>query len=92
MTGPTRSDIFAEMLGQDLRNFSGAQFEPLPAGDAGVERTINLMRRLVDDAVKAPQVDRYAIEVLRATRVSPYDREAKAQAIYAHVDNPANVL
>ncbi len=51
------------MLGQDLRNFSGAQFEPLPAGDAGVERTINLMRRLVDDAVKDPQVDLFRLPV-----------------------------
>jgi transglutaminase-like putative cysteine protease len=68
-----------------LRNFSGVMTQPLRGGDAGVEQTIAMMRQLVDDAVKDPVVNRYAIGILQNANVSPFDRDQKLRALYADV-------
>jgi transglutaminase-like putative cysteine protease len=74
----------------DLRNFRGVFGQPLHQGDAGVEQTINLIRRLVDDGVKDPQVNETAIRILQNAGVNGFDRGAKLQALYAAV--AANML
>jgi hypothetical protein len=73
------------MSSTELRNFSGLLSMPLLGGDRGVEQTIVMMRQLVDDAVKDPQVNRLAIEILRSAGAPSFDREAKARAIYEWV-------
>lgn len=57
---------------------------PLLGGDRGVAQTIDLMRKLVDDAVKDPFVNRSAIEMVRGAG-DTFSREAKAQAIYNYL-------
>jgi hypothetical protein len=59
---------------------------PLAAGDQGVEQTINVIRQLVDDAVKDPAVNVTAIQMVRGAG-DQFSRDAKAQAIYAAVAN-----
>lgn len=69
----------------DLRNFAGTMGTPLLSGDAGVEQTINLIREIVDDAVKDPVVNSTAIEFVRSggvTYAGSFSRDQKAQAIY----------
>jgi hypothetical protein len=70
---------------EGLRELLGSVSIPLAAGDSGIEQTINAIRDLVDDGVKDPQVNSYAIQVLRAGGVGSYDRLGKVQAIYSHV-------
>jgi hypothetical protein len=53
---------------------------PLYGGDAGVQQTVSLARKLVERAVKDPRVNRLAVEIVRHT--PDYDDLAKAQAIY----------
>jgi hypothetical protein len=65
-----------------IRNFRGVMGTPLRDGDSGVEQTIDLMRRLIDDAVKDPVVNRTAIEILKAAGVPSFDREAKLRTLY----------
>lgn len=60
---------------------------PLLSGFAGVEQTIDLMRRLVDDGVKDPFVNRTAINVLQQAGTSTYDPEGAAQALWQFVEN-----
>jgi len=71
-----------------LRNFSGVMSTPLRRGDAGVEQTIDLIRHLIDDAVKDPIVNRTAIDALRALNTPSFDRDAKLRALYAYVQWP----
>jgi hypothetical protein len=71
-----------------LRNFSGVMGAPLRRGDAGVEQTINLLRRIVDDAVKDPYVNRTAIDALRRVNAPSFDRDAKLRALYDFVSWP----
>jgi transglutaminase-like putative cysteine protease len=71
-----------------LRNFSGVMSTPLKRGDAGVEQTIDLIRHLVDDAVKDPVVNRAAIDILRNNSAPSFDRDAKLRILYAYVQWP----
>lgn len=59
---------------------------PLASGDQGVSQTINLIRAVVDDAVKDPRVNVAAIEMVRGV-ADAFSRDQKAAAIYAAVAN-----
>ena len=71
-----------------LRNFSGVMSTPLKRGDAGVEQTLHWMKRLIDDAVKDPIVNRTAIDALRRVNAPSFDRDAKLRALYDFVSWP----
>jgi hypothetical protein len=58
---------------------------PLLSGDAGVAQTVDLMRRLIDDATKDPAVNRLAVEILKNSGAPQHDPLAEAEAIYAWV-------
>lgn len=70
----------------DLRSFHGTMGTPLAHGDHGVEQTINVIRHLVEDAVKDPAVNVAAIGMVRGVG-DQFSRDAKAQAIYTAVAN-----
>lgn len=70
----------------DLRTFTGVMGAPLARGDQGVTQTINLIRPIVDDAVKDPQVNVAAIEMVRGV-ADQFSRDQKAAAIYTAVAN-----
>jgi hypothetical protein len=70
----------------DLRGFSGTMATPLASGDQGVTQTINVIRQLVDDAVKDPQVNVTAIEIVRGVP-DQFSRDQKAAAIYTALAN-----
>jgi hypothetical protein len=53
---------------------------PLLSGQAGTAQTIDLARKLVEQAVRDPQINRLAIDIVRHT--PQYDDLAKAEAIY----------
>jgi hypothetical protein len=55
---------------------------PLLSGDAGVAQTIELMKRLIDEGVKDPVVNRYAIDALRNSAAQQHDPLSAAQAIF----------
>lgn len=57
----------------------------LPSGDAGVAKTMQLIRSLVDSAIKDPFVNRTAIEILQQSNAPQYDQSAAAQIIYEWV-------
>lgn len=57
--------------------------EPLLSGDAGVEQTIALMRKLVDDALRDPSIVRLATDIVRSTPA--FDDFAEANALYEWV-------
>lgn len=59
---------------------------PLAGGDQGVTQTIDVIRKLVDDAVKDPKINVTAIEMVRGA-ADQFSRDAKAAAIYAAVAN-----
>jgi transglutaminase superfamily protein len=69
---------------------------PLRSGDDGTEQTISMLRNLVDDAWKDPEVNRAAIEIVRQSGVPQYDSWGQIRAIYdfAHsfyfVNDPLN--
>ena len=67
----------------DLHNFLGTMGTPLAAGDQGVSQTIDVIRQIVDDAVKDPVVNAAAISLVRG--VDQFDRDAKAHALYEAV-------
>jgi hypothetical protein len=74
----------------DFRTFNGTMGTPLALGDQGVEQTIEVIRKIVDDAVKDPKVNVTAIEMLRGAGIdqnTQFSRDAKAAAIYAAVAN-----
>lgn len=58
---------------------------PLLSGDAGVAQTVELMRQLIDQATKDPQVNRLAVEILKQSGAPQHDPFAEAGAIYAWV-------
>jgi transglutaminase-like putative cysteine protease len=64
----------------NLRTFNGTMGTPLAAGDQGVSQTIDVIRQLVDDAVKDPAVNVEAIGMVRG--VDQFNRDAKAHAIF----------
>jgi hypothetical protein len=65
----------------DLRTFNGVMGAPLLSGDQGVEQTINLIRPVVDNAVKDPEVNVAAIGMIRGID-DQFSRDQKAHAIY----------
>jgi hypothetical protein len=80
----------SDPLTQPPVTLMGAPFAPdqvsrwaLAEGDAGVQQTIALMYRMVDDAVKDPVVNRTAVELLRG--VPEWNPQADAQAIFDFV-------
>lgn len=56
---------------------------PLLSGDAGIAQTVSLMYKLIDEGVKNPTVNRYAIEIVK--NVPQYDHTAEAFAIFETV-------
>jgi len=60
----------------------GAVSFSLPQGDAGVARTMELIRQQVDQAIKNPYINRTAIEILHAANAPQYDQTAAAHVIY----------
>lgn len=75
-----------------LRNFSGVMGTPLKTGDAGVEQTIDTLRRVIDDGVKDPAINVKAIEILRAAGVANFGTKDRIEAFYAWISQPANFL
>lgn len=66
-----------------LLGSSGVTSRPLAGGDAGVAQTVAVMRQLVDDGVKDPVVNRYAVEVLRGC--PQYNQPAEVRCIFEHL-------
>lgn len=60
----------------------GALSYSLPGGDRGVAKTMDLIRSLVDSAIKDPFVNRTAIEILHQSNAPQYDQRAAARTIY----------
>lgn len=60
----------------------GAIAFSLPHGDAGVAKTISLVRSQVDQAIKDPYINRTAIDILAAYGAPQYDDAAAARTIY----------
>lgn len=58
---------------------------PLPGGDQGVAKTMDLIRSLVDQAIKDPYINRCAIQILQTSNTPQYDPMAAARAIYEWV-------
>jgi transglutaminase superfamily protein len=58
---------------------------PLPGGDAGVAKTMALVRVLVDQAIKDADINVQAITILHKYNVPQYDQMAAARAIYEWV-------
>lgn len=58
---------------------------PLPSGDRGVAKTMDLVRQLVDQAIKDPYINRAAIQILQTYNVTQYDSYAAARAIWGWV-------
>lgn len=54
--------------------------EPLMDGTAGTEQTINLMRQLVDEALRDPAFNRLARDIVRSAPA--FDDFAEAEALY----------
>jgi hypothetical protein len=66
------------------QHFSGIGYRaPLLSGEAGTKQTVQLMRRLVDQAVSDQRFVRFAKEVVRG--VEPYDDIGEAYAVYRWV-------
>lgn len=63
----------------------GAVAFSLPPGDAGVAKTISLVRAQVDQAIKNPYINRTAIEILQSVGAPQYDDAAAARVIYEWV-------
>lgn len=70
----------------DPRTFNGTMGTPLAQGDQGVVQTIDVIRQLVDDAVKDPKINVTAIEMVRRV-ADQFSRDDKAAAIYTAVAN-----
>jgi Transglutaminase-like superfamily len=64
------------------RELSGTSVVPLLSGDAGVAQTIALMKKLIDDGVKDPVVNRYAIVALQTSGAMQHDPLSAAQTIF----------
>lgn len=74
------SPIFIEQPPQ----LSGIRYRaPLLSGEAGTKQTIDVMRKLVDQAAGDPSFVRFAIEIVRG--VAPYDHIGEAAAVYQWV-------
>lgn len=67
---------------QPRATLRGAIAFSLPHGDAGVAKTISLIRSQVDQAIKDPYINRTAIEILSGYGAPQYDDAAAARTIY----------
>jgi hypothetical protein len=75
-----------------IRSLTGVMGTPLQRGDRGVEQTIDLLRCLVDDAVKDPGINVQAIQILRDYNVANFGTLDRLQAFYDWISQPANFL
>lgn len=75
-----------------IRSMSGVMGSPLLRGDRGVEQTIDLLRCLVDDAVKDPAINVKAIQILRDYNVANFGTLDRLHAFYDWISQPANFL
>lgn len=64
------------------RTLRGAISYSLPGGDRGVAKTMQLIKTLVDCAIKDPYINRTAIEILQQANAPQYDQAAAARIIY----------
>jgi Transglutaminase-like superfamily len=60
----------------------GAFSFPLPGGDRGVAKTMELIRHLVDSAIKDPFINRTAIQILQRANTPQYNQRAAGQTLY----------
>lgn len=67
-------------LPERVSDFQGFRGVPLLAGDAGINQTMQLIRVLIDEGVKDPEVNRFAIAIVK--QVPEYDQMAEVQALY----------
>jgi hypothetical protein len=65
-----------------FRTLRGAISYGLPGGDRGVAKTMQLIKTLVDQAIKDPYINRTAIEILQQSNAPQYDQAAAARVIY----------
>ena len=75
-----------------IRSLSGVMGTPLVRGDRGVGQTIDLLRKLVDDAVKDPTINVAAIRILQNANVQNFGTLDRLRAIYDWISQPANFL
>jgi len=61
------------------------QSEPLLSGDEGTAQTVARIRELVELGKKDPVVNRITGEILRCSRVAPYDEPGEVRAIFRWV-------
>jgi hypothetical protein len=57
----------------------------LSGGDTGTAETIAVIRQLVDEGIKDPEVNRAAIGIVKAAGVRPFDFDGEQRAIYNFV-------
>lgn len=79
---PTLPWMMAPPYGAAHRTLRGSFSSPLPRGDAGVSKTMVLIQRLVDSAIKDPFINRTAIEILQRAGAPQYDQTAAARTLY----------
>lgn len=70
---------FPAMLGPQ------GQTMPLAEGDTGTEQTISVIRQLVDQGAKDPEVNRAACAIFQMFRVPAHDLDGERRAIYQWV-------
>jgi Transglutaminase-like superfamily len=74
-----------QMQDRAFATLRGMSSWPLPGGDRGVAKTMDLVKQLVDQAIKDPYINRTAIEILQTYNVPQYDQYSAAQAIWSWV-------
>ena len=57
----------------------------IPDGDRGVETTVRYIGRFVQSAVRSPEINRLAIEILRGANAPEHNPRAEAKAIFKWV-------
>lgn len=67
---------------RDFPTLRGMNSWHLPGGDRGVAQTMDLVKQLVDQAIKDPYINRSAIQILQSYNVPQYDQRAAASAIW----------
>jgi transglutaminase superfamily protein len=61
---------------------SAAVVMPLSSGDQGTAETISMMKQLIDQGMKDPEVNRAAFFILNAARVRDFDFAGQRRAIF----------
>jgi len=84
---PTLAPVnwYPDHAARDFPTLRGASSWHLPGGDRGVAKTMDLVKQLVDHAIKDPYINRAAIRILQSYNVPQYDQHAAAQAIWMWV-------